>query len=83
MPLCNLAKIMHQKWLTQSRNKMTCIYEATMYDMIRVFIQISNYCTWLKGGQQGRRFDKATLKLKATIKNGDPKMLKEVMKSLP
>jgi hypothetical protein len=50
MPTCNLAENVHNKWLQQSGNKMICLYEATVDNMIRAFIQIANYWTWLKGG---------------------------------
>ena len=36
MPTCTLAEIVHNKWLQQSRYKMTCLYEATEDDLIRV-----------------------------------------------
>ena len=43
MPTCNLAKTVHNKYLRQSRNKMTYLYEATVDDLIRAFMQIANY----------------------------------------
>jgi hypothetical protein len=49
MPTCNLADTVHNKCLQQFGNKMTCLYEAIVDDMIRVFMQIGNYRTWLKG----------------------------------
>ena len=49
MPTCNLVEIVHNKWLQQSGNKMTCLYEATVDDMIHAFMQIANYRAWLKG----------------------------------
>jgi hypothetical protein len=51
--------------------------------MIRAFIQITNYRSWLKGGQSGKGPDKASLILKAAAKNGDPKVLQEAMKTIP
>jgi hypothetical protein len=32
MPTCNLAEIVHNKWLQQSNNKMTCLYEVIVND---------------------------------------------------
>ena len=83
MPTCNLAETVHNKWLQQSGNKMTCLYEATVDDMIRAFMQIANYRTWLKGGSDGKGPDSASLKLKAAARCGDPKMLADAMKSYP
>ena len=83
MPTCNLVETVHNKWLQQSGNKMICLYEATVDDMIRVFMQIANYRTWLKGGYDGKGPDSASLKLKAATMYGDPKMLVDAMKSYP
>ena len=81
MPTCNLAGTVYNKWLQQSGNKMICLYEATVDDMIRVFMQIGNYRTWLKGELDGKGLDYASLKLKATARCGDPKILADAMKS--
>jgi hypothetical protein len=75
MPTCNLAETIHNKWLQQSGNKMTCLYEATMNAMIRAFMQITNYRTWLKGGSDGKCHDSASLKIKAAARCGDSKMI--------
>jgi hypothetical protein len=83
MPTCNIAEIVHNKWLQQSGNKMICLYETTMDDMIRTFMQFANYRTWLKGGSDGKGLDSASLKLKAAARCGDPKMLVDAMKSYP
>ena len=77
MPTCNLAEIVHNKWLQQSGNKMICLYEATVDDMIRAFMQIANYQTWLKWGFDGKGHDLTSLKLKAAVKCGNPKILAE------
>ena len=83
MPTCNLAKTMHNKWLQQSGNKMICLYEATMDDLIRAFIQIVNYRSWLRGGPTGKGLDSASLKLKVAARCGDLKLLADAMKSYP
>ena len=83
MPTCNLVEIVHNKWLQQSGNKMTCMYEATVDDMIRAFMQIANYRAWLKGGSHDKGHDLASAKLKAAAKCGDPKHLVDAMKSFP
>ena len=54
MPMCNLAEMVHNKWLHQFGNKMTCLYEATVNDLIYTFMHIANYKSWLKGGSDGR-----------------------------
>ena len=60
---------------------MTSLHEATMDDMIRAFMQIANYRAWLKRGLDGRGMDYASLKLKAVVRCGDPKILVDAMKS--
>ena len=45
MSTCNLVETVHNKWLQQFGNKMTCLYKATVDDMIRAFMQITNYRT--------------------------------------
>jgi PHP family Zn ribbon phosphoesterase len=50
MPTCNLTGTMHNKWLQQFGNKMTCLYEATLDDLIHAFMHITNYISWLRGG---------------------------------
>ena len=79
MPTCNLAETIHNKWLQQSGNKMTFLYEAIVDDMICVFMQIGNYQAWLKGGLDGKDPDSASLKLKAAARYGDPKILVDAM----
>jgi hypothetical protein len=81
MPTCNLAETMHNKWLQQSGNKMTCLYQATVDDLICAFMQIANYRSWLRGGSTGKGLDSASLKLKAVARCGDPKLLADAMKS--
>ncbi len=62
---------------------MTCMYEATVDDLIRAFMQIANYRSWLRGSSTGKGPDSASLKLKAAARCGDPKLLADVMKSYP
>lgn len=47
MPRCNLANLEHTTYLQHPCNKMTCLYEATIEDMIWAFMQIAYY-SWLK-----------------------------------
>ena len=81
MPTCNLAEIIHNKWLQQFGNNMTCLYETTVDDLIRAFMQIANYKSWLKGGFTGKGLDFASLKLKVDARIRDPKLLANAMKS--
>ena len=60
---------------------MICIYEATMDYLIRTFMQITNYISWLKGGFIGEGFDYASLKLNFFAMCGDPKLLAYAMSS--
>ena len=59
MPTCNLGETMHNKWLQQSGNKMNCLYEATMDNLIRAFMEIANYRLWLRGGSIDKGSDSA------------------------
>ena len=83
MPTCYLAETVHNEWLQQSGNKMICLYEATVDDMFRAFMQIANYSAWSKRGSNGKGSDSVSLKLKATAMYRDPKMLVDAMKSYP
>ena len=49
MPTCNLAKMVHNKWLQEFGNKMTCMYKARVDNLICAFMHIVNYKLWLKG----------------------------------
>ena len=60
---------------------MTCLYEATVDDLICAFMHITNYRSWLRGGSTGKGPDFASFKLKATAICGDPKLLADAIKS--
>ena len=57
MPSCNLAETVHNRWLQQSGNQMTCLYEAIVDDLIRAFMQTTNYRMYLKGGMSRKGLD--------------------------
>ena len=80
--MCNLAETVHNKWLQQSGTKMTCLYEATLDNMIRFFMQIANYRTWLVKRSDGKKkkHDSMSSKLTAVGMCRDPKMLADAMK---
>ena len=61
--------------------KMTCLYEVTVDDLIRVFMQITNYRLWLRDGSTGKGIDSMSLKLKVAARCGDLKLLADAMKS--
>lgn len=62
---------------------MTCLYEATVDDMIRAFMQITSYRSWLKGGKGGKGPDRAELRLRHAQRSGDPKLIAEAVNSYP
>ena len=46
---CNLAEIVHNKWLQQSDNRGNDLYIATVDDLVRAFMQMVRYYQFLKG----------------------------------
>ena len=80
---CNLAETVHNRWLQQSGNQVTCLYEASVDDLIRTFIQTTNYRTYLKGSRSGKGPDKAELRLRAAQRSGDAEVIAKVLSSFP
>ena len=78
---CNLAKTVHNKWLQGSNNKMICLYEAIVDNMVCTYMQIDDYRAWLQGGSNGKGHDSTYLKLEAATNCGDPKMLANAIRS--
>ena len=62
---------------------MTCLYEVTMDVLIRAFMYIANYRSWLKHFSTGKGSDYESFKLKITTMCGDPKILLDAIKSYP
>lgn len=83
MPTCSLTKIIHNKWPQQSSNKVTCMYGAIVVDLIHAFLHIANYKSWLEGGFTGKGPNSTSLRLKATARCGDPKLVANAMKFYP
>ena len=54
-----------------------------MDDLIRAFMQTTNYRTYLKGGRSGKGPDKAELRLWAAQKSGDVEVITKVLSSFP
>ena len=83
IPTCNLVETVHNKWFQQSGNKMICLYETTVDDLIHAFMQIANHILWLRDGSTSKWYYFVSLKLKVVAKCGDPKLLVDAMKSYP
>ena len=83
MPSCNLAETVHNRWLQQSGNMMTCLYAATVDDLIRAFMQITSYRAWLKGGTSGKGPDKGMLWLRSAHCLDDLKLIDEAVRNFP
>ena len=83
MPSCNLAETVHNKWLQQLGNQMTCLYKATVDDLIRAFMQTTNYRMYLKGSRSEKGPDKVELRLQVAQKSGDVEMNVKVLSSFP
>ena len=54
-----------------------------MDNLIRAFMQTTNYRTYLKGGKSGKGPDKAELRLWAAQKSGDAEVIAKVLSSFP
>lgn len=81
MSMCNLVETVHNKWLQQSGNEMTSLYEATMDNLIHKFMQITNYKSWLKVGSTGKDHDSVPFKLKVVATCGHLMLLANAIKS--
>ena len=55
MPSCNLAETVHKKWLQMSGNQGACLYVATLDDMMRAMMQLTNYYAFLQSYASGTR----------------------------
>ena len=47
---------------------MTCLYEATMVDLIRALMQIVKYKFWFKGGPIGKGPHHSSLKVVCKVR---------------
>jgi hypothetical protein len=54
MSTCNLAEIMHNKWMQQFEKIEQDLYTMTFDNLVRAFMQSTNYSKYLKGGQSGK-----------------------------
>ena len=83
MPSCNLAETIHNRWLQQSGNRGNDLYDATVDDYIRAFMQCTNYNSFLNGGRSGTGPSKQELRLCPAQRSGRPEKVVEVMKNMP
>ena len=60
---------------------MTCLYEVTMDDLFRAFIQIANDRSWLRSGSIGKGHNPVSLKLKVASKCGNLELLADAIRS--
>ena len=86
MPLCNLAKIVHNKWLQQSSNHGNDLYVATVDDLVKAFMQMVRYYQFLKGENAGTGPGKEELLLRvaqrSTHRTGNPKVLADAISNI-
>jgi hypothetical protein len=80
MPIYNLVETLHNKWLLQYRNEMTCGYETKMDNLIYEFMQIINYRLWFRGGFISKGLHYASLKLKVVAMCRYPKLMANATK---
>ena len=87
MPSCNLAKIVHNKWLQQSGKRGNDLYVATVDDMVRACMQVVAYYGFLKGEKGGIGPGKEELRLRAcqrtAQRTGNSKRLYEAFSNMP
>ena len=72
VPICNLLKTIHNKWLQASGNKMVDLYSATGNDYSRVALQSTAYYNFLKGGCCGTGPSNLVLRLRLAAQNANP-----------
>ena len=86
MPLCNLAKIVHKKWLQQSGNHGNDLYIAIVDNLVRAFMQMVRYYQFLKGDHAGTGPGKDELLLRVAQRSaqhtGNPKALADAISNI-
>lgn len=66
---------MHNKWIQHFGNIEQDLYIVTFDDLVRAFMQSTNYAKYLEGGHSRRGRNKNELKLKTSMRNCDPHKL--------
>ena len=82
MPSCNLSEIVHNRWLQQSGNRGNDLYDATVDDFVRAFMQCTNYYQFLKGGWSGTGPSKHELRLRQAQRSGRLDKVVDAMKTM-
>ena len=84
---CNLAKIVHCRWLQQSSNRENDLYVATKDDFVKALIQVYRYYQYLKNKHVGTSPRKEELMLRIaqslTLRSGNFKALNVVVAKMP
>ena len=82
MPSCNLSETVHNRWLQKSRNRGNDLYDATVDDFVRAFMQCTNFYQFLKGGRPGTGPSKQELRLQAQ-RSGRLDKVVDTMETMP
>ena len=83
MPSCNLSETVHNRWLQQSGNRRNDLYDATVDDFVRAFMQCTNYYQFLKGGCSGTGPSRQELRLRQAQRSGRLDKLFDTMETMP
>lgn len=83
MPSCNLAETMHNKWGQAAGKNKTDLFDATLDDLVRAFMQVTAYYSFLKGERGGTGPRREELRLRNTLKYKDPVKINNAMKKFP
>ena len=86
IPSCNLAETMHAKW-QKSSGTVVDLYDATVDDYIRAFLQITAYRDYRLGGNVGQGPSQEELQLhvaqRLATRRRDPTHLQRAVEKLP
>lgn len=83
MPSCNLSETIHAAWSKQSGKVSDNIYEVSVEDFARGFIQCTRYNAFLKGRASGTGPTKEELRLRAATRTGNLKYIYKAMEGIP
>jgi len=54
IPTCNVAEIVHNKWMQASGKRGPDLFVATYDDWVQAFMQMTNYRAYFCGGLLGK-----------------------------
>ena len=83
MPMCNLAETVHASWIKQSGKNGDSIYDATVDDFARAFIQCTRYNSFLSGRGSGTGPSKEELRLRTASRSGNLNSIFKAMEKVP